>query len=76
MYELAMQHIAEQRRAARRAGEARALAAAARGRRGKAASAEEVVTPTIPDFADEMFEVPADAVPERQARGRNASLGR
>jgi hypothetical protein len=64
IYELARQRIAEQQRAARQAGEARDRRAAARGRHAKAKAPEAIVTPAIPDFADEMFEAVRDAVPE------------
>lgn len=67
MYEVAKIRIAEQQRAAREAGEARARRAAARGRHAKAAPAEQVVSPVIPDFAHEMFE---------EAREQNARSGR
>jgi hypothetical protein len=63
IYEMARQRIAEQQRAARQAGEARERRAAARGRRAKAKAPEAIVTPAIPDFADEMFETARDAVP-------------
>jgi hypothetical protein len=63
IYEMARQRIAEQQRAARQAGEARERRAAARGRRAKANAPEAIVTPAIPDFADEMFEAARDAVP-------------
>jgi ATP/maltotriose-dependent transcriptional regulator MalT len=63
MYEMARQRIAEQQRAARQAGEARERRAAARGRRAKAKAPEAIVTPAIPDFADEMFETARDTVP-------------
>lgn len=80
MYEMARQRIAEQQRAAQRATEAHERRAAARGRRGKAKAAEEVVTPAIPDFADEMFGTARDAVPapreeKEDVRGRRAQTG-
>ncbi len=63
MYEMARQRIAEQQRAARQAGESRESRAAARGRQAKAKAPEAIVTPAIPDFADEMFETARDADP-------------
>jgi hypothetical protein len=77
MYEVARQRIADQRRAAIKDGEARAQRAAARGRRGKHA-APEPATPSIPDYADELFAA-GDAVPvQRQeaGRGRHTRAGR
>jgi hypothetical protein len=76
MYEIARQRMAEQRRAAREAGEARALRAAARGRRAKADVPDAIDMPAIPDFANEMFETAQDAVPAPQARGRHTRSGR
>jgi len=80
MYEMARQRIAEQQRAAQRATEARERRAAARGRRGKAKAPEVVVTPVIPDFADEMFGTARDVVPapreeEEDVRGGHAQTG-
>ena len=75
MYEMARQRMAERQRAAQQAGEARSLRAIARLRRSKAAPAEEIATPAIPDFAAEMFEtVPAPR--EEEADGRHARSGR
>ena len=79
MYEMARQRIAEQQRVAQAAGEARSRRAIARLRRGKAARAEEIATPVIPDFAAEMFEEARDTVPaprEEDAGGRAARSGR
>jgi hypothetical protein len=77
MYEMARQRIAEQQRAAQRTAEARKQRAAARGRHRKA---EKVVTPVIPDYADEMFGTTRDAVPapreeKEDVRGRHAQTG-
>ena len=79
MYEVARQRIAEQRRAARDAGEARAARAAARGRRAKDAAQEPVAAPAIPDYAHEMFEGVRDAVPaprQQDGRGRHTRASR
>jgi hypothetical protein len=76
MYEIAQQRAADQRRAAARDGEARAMRAAARGRRGRGKhEAPEPATLVIPDYADELFELPA---PRQEAggRGRHARAGR
>jgi hypothetical protein len=77
MYEMARQRIAEQQRATQRAMEARKQRAAARGRRRKE---QEVVTPEIPDYADEMFGTARDAVPaprdeKGDVSGRHAQTG-
>lgn len=75
MYEMARQRMAEQQRAAQAAGE-RAIA---RWRRRKAAQAEEITTPVIPDFAAEMFEAARDTLPaprKEEAGGRPARSGR
>lgn len=56
MYEVARQRIADQQRAARQAGEARQRRAAARGRHARKEAPETIVTPAIPDFAEEMFD--------------------
>jgi len=74
MYEMARQRLAEQQQAVQRATEAheqRAAARGRRGRRGKAKTREEIVTPVIPDFADEMFESTQETT-----RGRHARSGR
>ena len=79
MYEMARQRMAEQQRAAQQAGEARSRRAIARWRRAKAAPAEEIVTPAIPDFAAEMFQTARDTVPaprEEEAGGSPARSGR
>lgn len=85
MYEIARQRVAEQQRIAERqraaqaAGEARSRHAIARWRRGKAARAEEIATPVIPDFVAEMFEAARDTLPaprEEEAGGRPARSGR
>jgi len=79
MYEVARLRMAEQQRAARQAGEARQRRAAARGRHARKEAAEVVATPTIPDFADEMFDAGRDAVPaprREDGRGRHARSGR
>ncbi len=55
MYEIARQRIADLHRAARRADEAREVRAAAGSRRARKPAAETVITPVIPDFAEEMF---------------------
>ena len=70
MYEIAKQRTADQQRAAREAGEARARRAAARGRHGKEEAAGAVATPAIPDFAHEMFEPRAE-----DTRGGHARSG-
>ncbi len=69
-YEIARQRAAEQQRAAREAGEARARRAAARGRHGKEEQADAVAAPAIPDFAHQMFGPArgADDAPGRPAR--------
>jgi hypothetical protein len=77
MYEMARQRIAEQQRAAQRPGKERREAG--RGRRARAKGPEAVAAPVIPDFAHEMFDVPADTVPaprEESARGRRARTNR
>jgi hypothetical protein len=61
MYEVARQRIAEQREAARKAGEAREQRAAARGRLAKKDRTETIAAPAIPDFAHEMFDEAGDA---------------
>jgi hypothetical protein len=69
-YEVARQRIADQRRAARQAGEAREARerrAAARGRHARK-EAPETATPVIPDFVEEMF--------DNQTGGRHARSGR
>jgi hypothetical protein len=85
MYEMARQRIADQQRVAEQwrtaqaAGKARSRRAIARWRRGKAAQAEEIATPVIPDFAAEMFEAAQDTLPaprEEEAGGRAARSGR
>jgi hypothetical protein len=79
MYELAKQRAAEQQRAAREAGEARARRAAARSRHGKEGTTDAVSTPAIPDFAHEMFEAARGTVPAprtQDPRGRHARSGR
>jgi hypothetical protein len=71
MYEMTRQRIAEQQRAARQASESREQRAAVRGRRARKERAQEIVAPTIPDFAHEMFETARDTVPApRQESGR------
>ena len=83
MYEMARQRLAEQQQAVQRATEAheqRAAARGRRGRRGKAKTREEIVTPVIPDFADEMFGTARDAVPtpgeeKEDPRDRHAQTG-
>ena len=67
MYEVARERIADLHRAARRADEAREVRAAARSRRTRKEAAETIITPVIPDFAEEMF-------PE-QTGGRHARAG-
>ena len=67
MYEVARQRIADQQRAARQAGEARAQRAAARGRHSKKEAPEIDASVLIPDFADEMF--------GKEAGGRHARSG-
>jgi hypothetical protein len=79
MYEMARARMADQQRAARAAADARSLRAIARERRRKAASAEEIATPVIPDFPAQMFGSAQDAVPaprEEDAGGRPARSGR
>jgi len=79
MYDMALQRMADQQRAARQAGQARSLRAIRRGRRARAASAEEIAIPVIPDFAAEMFSGVRDAVPApraEEAGGRPARSGR
>lgn len=67
MYEVARQRIADQQRAARQAGEARERRAAARGRHARKEAPEKIVTPVIPDFAEEMF--------NQEKGGRHARAG-
>jgi len=77
MYEVARQRVAEQRRAAELAGEARARRKAARGRHAKGSSAETVAAPAIPDFAHEMFDGLQEAVPApREEGGKHARTNR
>jgi hypothetical protein len=79
MYEIARQRIAELHRAARQAGEAREVRAAARGRRARREAPETIAAPAIPDFAHEMFDAAREAVPaprEEDAGGRHARTGR
>jgi hypothetical protein len=72
MYEVARQRIAEQQRAARLAGEARARRGFALGRRARKGAPEAVAAPVIPDFAHEMFDAARDAVPaQREEAGRD-----
>jgi len=67
MYEIARQRSADRQRAARQAGEARAARAAARGRHARKEAPETIVTPVIPDFAEEMF--------NQEKGGRHARAG-
>jgi hypothetical protein len=79
MYEMARLRVAEQQRAARQAGEARELRAAARARRAGKEAPETIQTPVIPDFAEEMFTATGDAVPTQRGettRGRHTRSGR
>lgn len=78
MYEMARERMADQQRAARATADARSLRKIARERR-KAAAAEEIPTPVIPDFAVDMFGPALDAVPaprEEETGGRPARPGR
>jgi hypothetical protein len=78
MYEVARLRIADMHRAAQQARDARDARVATRGRRARAAALETVVTPVIPDFAEEMFAAAGDAVPEprqENPRGRHARSG-
>ena len=68
MYEVVKQRIAEQQEEARRASVARQQRAAARGSRSRKENAS-VVTPAIPDFAHEMFDM-TDAESSRARSGR------
>jgi hypothetical protein len=71
MYEVAQQRIADQRRAAVKDGEARVSRAAARARRARGRTDEPIVTPAIPDYADELLAAARDKVPApRQEAGR------
>jgi hypothetical protein len=70
MYEVARQRIAEQREAARKAGEAREQRAAARSRRAKKDRTETIAAPAIPDFAHEMFDGAGDAGGNHARSGR------
>jgi len=75
MYEVAKQRIAEQERAASRAGEARRQRAAARGRKRRGADS---VVPPIPDYAEDLLAVAQNAVPaprEEAPDGRHARAG-
>ena len=80
MYEVARQRLAEQRRAAQQAGEARRARASARGRHARDEAPEAIAAPLIPDFAHEMFgDVAQGAVPaprREAARGRHARTNR
>jgi hypothetical protein len=74
MYEMAKSRIAEQQRQAIAAGEARRQRAEARGRHRKSREAEPV-TPSIPDYAEELIEVAQNTVPaprEEAPDGRRA----
>jgi len=80
MYEVARQRVAEQRWAARQAGEARERRAAARAaRRARKNPQETVAAPAIPDYAHEMFSAADDAVPaprQESTRDRDARSSR
>jgi hypothetical protein len=80
MYEVARQRVAEQRRAAVQAGEARERRATARAaRRARKNAQETVAAPAIPDYAHEMFGAGGDAVPaprQESTRDRDARSGR
>jgi hypothetical protein len=90
MYEVARQQMAEQRRAAREAGEAQRLRAAARearkaqrparGRHSRPGTPEEAVLPAIPDFPHELLSsATGDTAPAPRpvpVRGRHARTGR
>jgi hypothetical protein len=70
-YEIARQRVAERQLAARQAGEARQMRAAARERRARDRAQAATVAPAIPDYAHEMFAELGDAVPApRQGRAR------
>lgn len=77
MYEVARQRVAERERDARAAAAAHRDRAAARGRRRK--QADEIATPAIPDYADDIFAAAGDSVPaprEEMSSGRHARSGK